>query len=254
MTDLHTQPGLQHLTDHELARLIQDPERCQQAREVLVHRYQAMVRALALQYQLPAQYHEDLIQVGYLGLIKAINNFNPAISESLRPYAHACVSGEIKRFFRDKRWLMRVSRTDQELLLSAKQAQASLTAELGGVPTDDQVADRLNVGADDLRRAYRAHDAFAPGSLDAPASGDDNREVGELIGIDDPAIERSTDMEAIRRHWPELPWPQRQILLMRFYGNMTQTQVADRLHCSQMHVSRLQTRALAFLRGRLLAE
>ena len=170
MTDLHTLPGLLHLTDHELARLIQDPERCEQAREALVHRYQAMVRSLALRYQLPAQYYEDLIQVGYLGLLKAINNFDPAISENLRPYAHACVSGEIKRFFRDKRWLMKVSRADQELLLSAKQAQASLTAELGGVPTDEQVADRLNVNGDDLRRAYQARQGFAPGSLDVPVS------------------------------------------------------------------------------------
>jgi RNA polymerase sigma-B factor len=213
-----------------------------------------MVRSLALRYQLPAQYYEDLIQVGYVGLLKAINNFDPAISENLRPYAHACVSGEIKRFFRDKRWLIRVGRHDQELLLGAKQAQASLAAEVGGVPTDEQVADWLNVSADALRQAYRAHDAFAPGSLDAPVPGNDDREIGELVGSDDPAIERSMDMDAIRRHWHELPRLQRRILLMRFYGNMTQCQVADRLHCSQMHVSRLQTRALAFLRERLLAE
>jgi RNA polymerase sigma-B factor len=138
--------------------------------------------------------------------MKAINNFDASIRGDLRPYAHACIVGEIKRFFRDKRWLVRVSRRDQELLLSAKQARATLTAELGGEPTDEQV------------------------------------------------IERSVDMDAIRRHWHELTRPQRRVLLMRFYGNMTQAQVADRLHCSQMHVSRMQSRALDFLRGRLLAE
>jgi RNA polymerase sigma-B factor len=213
-----------------------------------------MVRSVALQYKLPTQYYEDLIQAGYVGLVKAINNFDPAISEDLKPYAHACVAGEIKRFFRDKRWLIRVSRSDQELLLRAKRAQAELTAELGTMPTDDQVAGRLNVSGDDLRRAYQANNAFAPDSLDEPISGSDQREKSELIGAHDTRIDYTVDMQAVRQHWAELPWTQGQILLMRFYGNMTQQQVADRLHCSQMHVSRSQTKALVFLRGRLLAD
>ena len=242
------------MSDGELGRLLRDPAQRDRAREALVYRYGALVRAVAYQYQLPAQYYEDLVQVGYLGLMKAINSFDPAIRPDLQPYARACVAGEIKRFFRDKRWLIKVSRTDQELLLSAKKANAELTAELGGTPTDDQVASRLNVSVDALRHAYRAADAFAPESLDAPVSAADERDAGDLIGSDDAQIEQAVDMDAIRQHWDELPWVQRKVLLMRFYGNMTQSQVASRLHISQMHVSRLQAQALAFLRGRLRAE
>jgi RNA polymerase sigma-B factor len=253
MADLIPQSGLRDLSDSELARHLHDPERHDQACEILVGRYQAMVRAMAHQYQLPAQHYEDLVQAGYVGLMKAINSFDPAIRPDLKPYARACVGGEIKRYFRDKRWLIRVSRTDQELLLSAKKAQAELTTELGGIPTDQHVATRLNVTIDELRHAYRAHQAFAPGSLNAPVSTDDDRETGEIIGTDDPGFAHIDEIAALRQHWDALPGTQRRVLLMRFYGNMTQSQVADRLHCSQMHVSRMQSRALAFLRGRLQA-
>jgi RNA polymerase sigma-B factor len=256
MTSLHEHhtPGLSDRSDGDLAGLLPDPEHGADAREALVYRYQPLVRGLARQYHLPAQHHEDLVQAGYVGLMKAINSFDPAVCADLKPYARACVSGEMKRYFRDKRWLIRVSRKDQELLLVARKAQAELAGELGGTPTDDQVAQRLDVSPEALRRAYRAQEAFAPASLDAPVAGGDDREAGDLFGSDDARIDRSADMDAIRQHWGELPRPQQRILLLRFYGNMTQSQVADRLHCSQMHVSRLQARALAFLRGRMLTD
>jgi RNA polymerase sigma-B factor len=247
-------PDLTALSDAELARLLDDPRLGDDARATLVSRYQTLVRSSAHQYQLPAQHYEDLVQVGYLGLMKAINNFDPTVREELKPYAHSCVTGEIKRFFRDKRWLIRVSRTDQELFLNAKKAYAELAAELGATPTDEQVASRLDVTAAALRHAYQAHEAFAPESLDAPVSTSDDRDSGDLIGADDSALDRAVDMDSVRLHWDELPVPQQQILLMRFYGNMTQAQVADKLSCSQMHVSRLQSRALAFLRNRLTVD
>ncbi len=253
MTYLVPQPGHAGLSDSELARHLHDPERHDSALEMLVSRYQGMVRALAHRYQLPAQHYEDLTQVGYVGLMKAINNFDPAIRPDLKPYARACVDGEIKRYFRDKRWLIRVSRADQELLLAAKKAQSDLAAKVGGTPTDEDIAGRLQVTTAELRHAYQSHQAFAPDSIDAPVSGDDDREIGEIIGAEDPRLAQSDTMDAVQQHWKELPARQREVLLMRFYGNMTQAQVADRLHCSQMHVSRLQSRALTFLRGRLQA-
>ena len=242
------------LSDSELAGLRHDPELRSGARETLVRRYRPLVRGLAGQYQVPPEHREDLIQVGYVGLMKAINSFDPAIREDLKPYARVCVSGEIKRYFRDKRWLIRVSRTDQELFLNAKKAQAELAHELGGTPTDEQVAAHLNVTAQALRHAYQAHEAFAPESLDAPVSVSDDRDSGDLLGADDSALDLALDMDSVRLHWDELPVAQQQILLMRFYGNMTQAQVAEKLDCSQMHVSRLQSRALAFLRQRLTSD
>jgi RNA polymerase sigma-B factor len=258
MTDLQEPSGtgpsqLSRLSDAELAALLDQPEHAEGAREALVLRYRPLVRALARQYQIPAQIQDDLVQAGYVGLLKAINSFDPSIRPELKPYARVSVSGEMKRFFRDKRWLIRVSRTDQELLLAARKAQADLAGELGATPSDEQVAGRLEVSPQALRHAYGARDAFAPASLDAPVSGEDEREAGDLIGANDAAMEHSDEMDAVRRHWAELPTPQQRILLLRFYGNMTQSQVADRMHCSQMHVSRLQARALAFLRGRMVA-
>jgi RNA polymerase sigma-B factor len=244
---------LSALSDSELAGLRQQPEHSARAREVLVRRYRPMVRGLAGQYQVPAEHREDLVQVGYVGLMKAINSFDPAIREELKPYARACVSGEMKRFFRDKRWLVRASRTDQDLLLAAKRAQAELAGELGSTPTDEQIASRLDVSVAALRHAYQAQQAFAPASLDAPVGRDDDRAAGEIIGADDEAFDQSIGMDSIRQHWDELPRNQRRVLLLRFYGNMSQAEVAAELHCSQMHVSRLQARALAFLRGRLTA-
>jgi len=253
MTYSISRPGRAELSDSELARHLHDPGRRDSALEMLVSRYQAMVRALARQYQLPAQHYEDLTQAGYVGLMKAINNFDPAIRPDLRPYARACVDGEIKRYFRDKRWLIKVSRADQELLLAARKAHTDLAAETGATPTDGQVAARLQVTPAQLRHAYQAHQAFAPGSLDAPLSGDDDRDISEIIGADDPHLAHSDTMTAVQQHWNELPARQREILLLRFYGNLTQTQIAARLHCSQMHVSRLQARALTYLRTQLQA-
>jgi RNA polymerase sigma-B factor len=251
MPEPFPQPGLADLSDRELAGRLREPRWREEARETLVYRYQPMVRALAYQYQLPAQHYEDLIQVGYVGLMKAINSFDPGVRPELKPFAHACVSGEIKRYFRDKRWVIRVSRADQELLLAAKKAQADLNAELGGTPTTEQVAAHLSVPVEQLEHAYQAHQAFAPESLDEPLSVGDERKPGDLIGSDDPAFTHTEEMDAVRQHFTELPTAQRKVLLLRFYGNMTQAQVATRLNCSQMHVSRLQSRALAFLRGRL---
>lgn len=251
MADFFSQSEMLELSDSELAYRLRDPAQYQRACEALVCRYKPLVVALAHQYQLPAQHYEDLTQVGYVGLMKAINSFDPAIRPELKPYARVCVSGEIKRYFRDKRWLIRVGRSDQELLQRVKNVRADLAAELGSTPTDEQIASRLEVSLDELRHAYRAHQAFAPGSLDFSSSADDEREPYELIGIDDPAFAHSDQIDEIGSHWGDLPQMQQRILLMRYYGNMTQAQVADRLHCSQMHISRLQARALAFLRTRL---
>jgi RNA polymerase sigma-B factor len=262
MTRVHFPPsgtaGLAGLPDEDLLALCRElPDGSREraaAREVLVRRYAPAVRGLVRQYQGSPEPAEDLMQVGYVGLMKAINNFDPAFGRGLRAYALPCIGGEIKKHFRDKRWQVRVSRPVQELLLDMRGAAEKLTHELGRQPSDAELAGRLGVTAEEVREARQAREAgFGALSLDAPVGGsDDPGELGSLLGEEDAAIGQAMDMGAVARHWDELPQREQRILVMRFYGNMTQEQIAGRLGISQMHVSRLQARALGQLRSRLL--
>ncbi len=246
------------LSDEELlARCREFPEGSGERaviREVLVRRYGPVVRACIRAYLASPEPAEDLMQVGYVGLMKAINNFDPAFGRGLRAYAVPCISGEVKRHFRDKRWQVRVTRPVQELLLEMRGAAEDLTGELGRHPTGTELARRLGVSEEELREALQARENFTALSLDAPTRADDGDadELGGLLGEDDAAVERAVDMEAVTRHWQELPRREQRILVLRFYGNMTQDEIAGRLGISQMHVSRLLARALGMLRDRLL--
>ena len=168
------------------------------------------------------------MQVGYVGLLKAINNFNPDYGGNLAAYAQPCISGEIKRHFRDKRWQVHVKRPVQELLLEVRKARGTLTQDLGHAPSDSELASHLKVSTGDIRDADRADLVFHPHSLDAPVSveGDATATLGDLLGAEDPRVEHT--------------------------GNMTQAEIGERLGVSQMHVSRLLARALGYLRECLL--
>jgi len=221
--------------------------------DVLVRRYASLVRACVRQYRGSPEPAEDLMQVGYLGLMKAIRNYDPAFGNGLRAYAVPCITGELKRHFRDKRWQVKVTRPVQELLLEMRGAVEDLTHELGRLPDHNELAGRLGVTTEELREARQAADGFSVLSLNTPTDGDDDlSELGDLLGREDPGFGRAVEMEAVARHWDELPRREQRILIMRFYGNHTQAEVAAKLGISQMHVSRLQTRALARLRGMLL--
>jgi RNA polymerase sigma-B factor len=220
--------------------------------EVLVSRYQPLVRSCVLRYRNSTEPHEELMQVGYVGLLKAINNFDPRLGASLAGYAQPCVSGEIKRHFRDKRWQVHVKRSVQELRLELRNTGARLTAELGRLPSDGELASHVGVSEDDVREARQADLAFRAASLDSPISSQDGGgSLAELLGEEDAQLERVLDMEAVWAHWSELPEREQNLLLMRFYGNMTQAEIGRRLGISQMHVSRLLADALSYLRGRL---
>jgi RNA polymerase sigma-B factor len=217
--------------------------------EVLVTRYEALVRSCVLRYRDSPESVEELMQVGYVGLLKAINNFDPAFGGALAAYAQPCISGEIKRHFRDKRWQVRVKRSAQELLLEMRKATGDLAQELGHAPSDAELARHLGVTDDELQEARQADMFFHTSSLDAPLTqADGPAKLADLLGVDDPELERAVDMDAVGAHWKELPSRERRILLMRFYGNLTQAEIGERLGISQMHVSRLQAAALRYLR------
>jgi RNA polymerase sigma-B factor len=228
-----------------------DPAR-QHACDTLVARYEPIVRACVNRYRNSPEPTEDLLQVGYVGLMKAINNYDPTLGENLAAYALPCIKGEIKRHFRDKRWQIRVQRPAQELRLRIRTATADLTQRLARHPSNHELAQYLHVTDDEVTDAQLASQAFQVASLDAPAGGDDHlASLGELIGTDDPQLGHTIDMEAVRTHTQELPLREQRMLAMRFYGNMTQTEIGHHLGISQMHVSRLMRHALTHLRTQL---
>ena len=225
---------LRQLSDNALLAKVRALPRDNELRlaacEILVDRYTKLVRSCVRQYRGSPEPTEDLIQVGYVGLLKAINNYDPEVGDSLSAYAQPCVSGEIKRHFRDKRWQIHVRRSAQELLLELRKANEELSQQLGRAPADDELAERLGVSQDDLQEARQADLVFSTYSLDAPLS---DREgpalLADVLGDDDPAVAHAIDMESVNAHWEELPERDQRILVMRFYGNLTQTEIGDRL-------------------------
>ena len=250
-------PGLAGLDDRELLEIARtaprDSARRDEACELLVKRHRNLVWSCVRRYRGSPEPAEDLAQVGHVGLLKAINNFDPAFGGSLAAYAQPCISGEIKRHFRDKRWQVHVKRSVQELVLDVRAAARQLTCDLGRLPSESDLAQHLGISSEDLRDARQAEMAFQPSSLDAPLAGHpDATSLADLLGDEDPAMEHMLNIQAIAAHWRELPPREQQILVMRFYGEMTQAQIGCKLGISQMHVSRLLAHALGYLRPRLL--
>jgi RNA polymerase sigma-B factor len=248
---------LQAQSDNELlARLRELPRESAEHEavcEILVTRYAGLVQSCVRPYRNSPEPVEDLLQVGFVGLLKAINNFDPDCGDSLAAYATPTISGEIKRHFRDRRWQMRVSRRAQELLLEMRTAEEDLTQQLGRAPEDSELARHLGVPDDDVRQARQARQAFTTYSLDAPLSdGADPGVLADLLGQDDPAVDHTIDIDALHTHLDELPQREQRILMLRFYGNLTQDQIGHRLGISQMHVSRLLAHALTYLRAQII--
>jgi RNA polymerase sigma-B factor len=230
------------------------PERSQVC-ELLVERYRGLVRSCVRPYRNSPEPLDDLMQVGFLGLMKAINGYDPSFGRSLVAYAHPCITGELKRHFRDKRWQVHVDRPVQERLLRLRRVEAELVQESGHEPSDAELAARLECTETQVREARQAADLMSPASLDAPL-GDrtDALSLADSLGEEDRAMEHLLSMQALSAHWPELPVREQRILLMRFYGDMTQADIGQALGISQMHVSRLLARALDYLRERVVAQ
>jgi RNA polymerase sigma-B factor len=220
--------------------------------ELLVQRYRGLVRACVNRYRRSPEPTEDLMQVGYLGLVKAISNFDPAVGRNLAAYAQPCISGELKRYFRDKRWQVHVERPVQERLLELRRAAREMTQQAGHQPGHAELAESLGCTEDEVREALAADMMMQPASLDAPLAEEaDAPTLADAVGAEDPAMEHMLSMTAVGEHWHELPHREQRILMMRFYGDMTQAEIGRILGISQMHVSRLLTHALTLLRQRI---
>src|ERR1700761_1313498 len=185
--------------------------------ETLVERYSGLVLACVRRYQNSPEPFEDLMQVGYVGLLKAINNYNPAFGNGLRAYAVPCITGEIKRHFRDKRWQLNGGRADQELLLQMRGAEEELTQELGRTPSESELASRLGVTTGEINEARQAGEVFSAPSLNAPLSSsrDNPAELGDFLSEEDSGIDQVLSMEAVTRHWNELSAREQRILVLR---------------------------------------
>jgi RNA polymerase sigma-B factor len=231
-----------------------DPRR-QQARDALVEQHLPLVEHLARRFRNRGEPYDDLVQVATIGLIKSVDRFDLERGVEFSTYATPTIVGEIKRHFRDKGWAVRVPRRLQELKLSLTKAISDLSQREGRAPTVAELATYLKMTEEEVLEGLESANAYSTVSLDAPDSGDDDAPaVSDSLGIVDESLEGVEYRESLKPLLERLPPREKRILLLRFFGNMTQSQIATELGISQMHVSRLLARTLAQLREGLTAE
>jgi RNA polymerase sigma-B factor len=228
-----------------------------EARERLIEQYLPLVRSLARRYSYRGEQLEDLVQVGCIGLIKAIDRFDVDRGVELTTYATPNIIGEIKRHFRDKGWSVRVPRGLQELNVKLSHLIEDLTVQLERSPTIPELAKAAGVEEEEVLEALESGQAYATLSLSAPASGgDDNSDLDPLesLGQIEHEYEVSEDRAVLAPGLKILDDRERRILQLRFYEGLTQSQIAQQVGISQMHVSRLIRRALEKIREEIAVE
>jgi RNA polymerase sigma-B factor len=226
----------------------EDPERAR-IRGYLVELHLPLVEYLARRFRNRGEWLDDLTQVATIGLIKSIDRFDLSRGVEFSTYATPTIVGEIKRHFRDKGWAVRVPRRLQELKLALTKAIGDLAQREGRAPTVAELAAHLQMSDEDVLEGLESANAYSTVSLDAPDSGDDDAPaVAESLGMLDDALEGVEYRESLKPLLERLPPREKRILLLRFFGNMTQSQIAAELGISQMHVSRLLARTLTQLR------
>jgi RNA polymerase sigma-B factor len=216
------------------------------AREQLVVRCMPLARQLASRYRYAGEQFEDLVQVACVGLLKAIDRYEPERGTGFARYAVPTMLGELKRHFRDKGWAVRVPRATQELALRVTEALGTLPALLGRSPRPRDVAEALDVSVEDVLEAMETATAYEAASLDAPHAAADDEDWTRLesLGAEDPRYELVDLEQALRGTLDALPARERMILKLRFEYDLTQAEIAKSIGVSQMHVSRLLRRSL----------
>jgi RNA polymerase sigma-B factor len=223
------------------------------AREGLVHLHLPLVEHCARRFRNRGEPFEDLVQVGTIGLLKSIDRFDLDRGVEFSTYATPTIIGEIKRYFRDKGWAIRVPRRLQELRMQIGSAGAELTQSLGRSPTPRELAEQIGCTVEDVLDGIESSNAYSTLSLDATDDSEDGAAATMLdaIGIDDENLEHVEIRESIKPLLDRLDPREKKILLLRFFKNMTQSQIAEEIGVSQMHVSRLLSRTLDQLRTSL---
>jgi RNA polymerase sigma-B factor len=219
------------------------------AREALVQRFLPLARQLARRYQHGGEPLDDLVQVASLGLLKAIDRFEPSRETAFSSFAVPTILGELKRHFRDRGWSVRVPRDLQELAVKVDRVGDEVGRELGRAPTVDELANRLGVTAEQVLEAREAAGAYRAVSLDRPRGDDDDDEtVAQTFGAEDPGFGLAEDAATVERLMTVLSDRERQVLRLRFAEDLTQSEIGARVGVSQMHVSRIIRQAVSRLR------
>ena len=220
----------------------------QRAREELVERFMPLARQLARRYHRAEEPFDDLLQVASLGLLKAIDRFELDRGIAFSSYAVPTILGELKRHFRDRTWAVRVPRDLQELVLRVDNAVAELSRELRRAPRVAEIADRLEVGEEDVLEALQAGGAYRATSLETPRGEEEGDTLADAMGIDEDGFTQAEHRATLERLLSAVGPREREVLRLRFTEDLTQAEIGERIGVSQMQVSRLIRQAVARLR------
>lgn len=238
-----------------IASMPAGPER-DALRDGIVEAWLPMADRLAGRFRNRGENAEDLRQVAALGLVKAVDRYDPELGNAFESYAVPTITGEIKRHFRDHMWTLHVPRRVQDLRNRVRSAGQDLSQTIPGRrPTVAEIAEHANLSEEDVRAGQEALESFSALSLDAELPGsEDGYSLSDALGSYDPALDTVVDREAVKARLAALPERERAILYMRFFGDMTQSRIAEELGISQMHVSRLISRCCGRVREQVMRD
>ncbi|WP_406634266.1 SigB/SigF/SigG family RNA polymerase sigma factor [Amycolatopsis sp. WGS_07] len=236
----------------EISHVAEDTGEHARLRRRLIEEHLPLAEHIARRFARRGQPSEDLLQVARIGLINAVDRFDPARQSDFVAFAVPTVMGEVRRYFRDHTWSVRVPRRLKELHLTLGQAATELGQRYGRAPTARELAEHLGLGLDEVAEALHAGNAYQAASIDYPAHDDTGSlALADTLGENDREIEKLEDRETLKPILRNLPERERAIVVMRFFWNLTQSQIAERVGLSQMQVSRLLARTLSTLREQL---
>ncbi|MET7639412.1 RNA polymerase sigma factor SigF [Streptomyces sp. NPDC005438] len=233
----------------KLARLDRGTSAYESVREQLIEANLPLVRYVAARFRSRMEPMEDVVQVGTIGLINAIDRFDPQRGVQFPTFAMPTIVGEIRRYFRDNVRTVHVPRRLHEMWVQVSGATEDLTTLHGRSPTTREIAERLNLGEEEVLACIEAGRAYRATSLEAAQERDDGPGLMDRLGYEDPELDGVEHRDLVRHLLVQLPEREQRILLLRYYRNLTQSQISAELGVSQMHVSRLLSRSFARLRA-----